>query len=1127
MALFPAFSGTTKSSASENRASENRAENSAAPSRHSLFPSTAPSSNRNLPASSASFSFSFDAADIPEKKPEIIHVPSSEEDEVIVIGSSHRKTDKAERKRKRSEKASRSGQSTDAAPVQNVGGGNPKIIFLKDAGVKPEEAFCVDPNAEVINLTFDSTYWKNVPKFLKKRIPRWTLGPRRERSFRRQTDVRYFHESKELKSLRAPVASRVVIPEDAVPFGRNYIPLPDGGANEDPGSQPRSVETDDSGAMNYFRERTMAFNERLRNESTNTELWLDFIRFQDEVAKNYYSGGMDKEDQVKLSQNGLIQRKLAILDRAIESNPTAIDLHFRRLAMSEDVLEKEQLNTEWRQFAFSHPNDPHVWQHYLHFLQSHFSSFSLTRIQKAYEKYLSLCQNITAGTFQSHAAVPHHDIQTVYFISHLSELWMQSGQQEKAVALQQAWLEMNLNFPAKLSSAIPLKDALVFMEPFWDSGVPRFGEKGALGWDKSTTAGPPSDATPVDFPDEEDKLVHSSSSLAELWMKLEKFRQERYLLPYHGTEDIIDPERMVLFDDIKPFLFRFQRDADNEPVFFTAVTNCLVLLRCPLLRNFSTESHGWRALMSSILEAPMTFLFSYWSESHACAVPTDSYCSPLFGSYQMSWADQDALINGIFEQSARHFTGIYSTYLSVCWLQFKLHRFFAAKGDTTNLKKDMRSLAKNLLKKPENRNNLLIWEWYAFVEGKMEGKSEATVKLLETVLQSSQPKVDDREGRCLLARVVRIYVEHLLGMDLLTKSPGKDAKVERSRATSLSILLRFADNQPVFPTRDAGNDDEDQELNKHRSHRILKGQIAFNQLLQQAEQLDQTDTSRVYSFGSRYCNTALCFALFEYLASGLEAGMSVLRNSIQHGRESATTTGSSDFDISRERSSMDWEILTEASVRLAMFHQKNVSLSASAFRGVLLDGMRDFPNNPSLMLVFIQSELSAFISGRLRGYFDGVLEEATTPVPWVFAVYSEYERRYRLWRNLKSALDAKLTDDVSLSTFKDTGMSNKLRAIFERAVESRVCRHCPLIWRMYLKFEMDEEDLRRAEGIYYRAMQSCPWAKGVFMDSIKHFPQRIQEILDVMIEKELRVVAPFDEVELLLKSKELAGKGAT
>lgn len=146
-------------------------------------------------------------------------------------------------------------------------------------------------------------------------------------------------------------------------------------------------------------------------------------------------------EQIKLSKNGLLQRKIAILERAIESNPASADLQFRRLAMCEDIWEREHLDKEWRQFAFSHPNDPYIWRQYLVYLQSTFSSFSLTRIQKAYEKYLTVSWSISEGTFQSHAAIPNHNDHFMYFISFLSALWMQSGHQEKAVALQQVKME--------------------------------------------------------------------------------------------------------------------------------------------------------------------------------------------------------------------------------------------------------------------------------------------------------------------------------------------------------------------------------------------------------------------------------------------------------------------------------------------------------------------------------------------------------------------------------------------------------------------------------------------------------------------------------------------------------------
>ena len=140
-----------------------------------------------------------------------------------------------------------------------------------------------------------------------------------------------------------------------------------------------------------------------------------------------------------MTKSGLLQRKIAILERAIEHNPSSTDLQFRRLAMCEDIWERDQLDKEWRQFAFAHPNDVHIWQRYLFYLQSSFSGFSLARIHKAYEKYFSVSLSISEGTFRSHPAKPHHDDNFVLALSCLAAMWMQSGHQEKAVALYQAW----------------------------------------------------------------------------------------------------------------------------------------------------------------------------------------------------------------------------------------------------------------------------------------------------------------------------------------------------------------------------------------------------------------------------------------------------------------------------------------------------------------------------------------------------------------------------------------------------------------------------------------------------------------------------------------------------------------
>lgn len=43
------------------------------------------------------------------------------------------------------------------------------------------------------------------------------------------------------------------------------------------------------------------------------------------------------------------------------------------------------------------------------------------------------------------------------------------------------------------------------------------------------------------------------------------------------------------------------------------------------------------------------------------------------------------------------------------------------------------------------------------------------------------------------------------------------------------------------------------------------------------------------------------------------------------------------------------------------------------------------------------------------------------------------------------------------------------------------------------------------------------YSQVLYMDAIEYFPDELQEILDLMVEKELRVRLPIEELELLLE----------
>ncbi len=63
--------------------------------------------------------------------------------------------------------------------------------------------------------------------------------------------------------------------------------------------------------------------------------------------------------------------------------------------------------------------------------------------------------------------------------------------------------------------------------------------------------------------------------------------------------------------------------------------------------------------------------------------------------------------------------------------------------------------------------------------------------------------------------------------------------------------------------------------------------------------------------------------------------------------------------------------------------------------------------------------------------------------------------------------------------------------------------------------------LKNAKAIFYRAAQQCPWAKSLYIDAVEYFPDDLQELIDLMTEKEIRLRTPIEEVDLLVESAKL------
>lgn len=99
---------------------------------------------------------------------------------------------------------------------------------------------------------------------------------------------------------------------------------------------------------------------------------------------------------------------------------------------------------------------------------------------------------------------------------------------------------------------------LADLETFWDSEVPRVGETGAKGWRNSSADDDAPEGSPDTFP-----TSPLSSDLKprphEKWASTERLTSAANPRPARttdpGIDDDVDPFRVVLFDDVKDFMF--------------------------------------------------------------------------------------------------------------------------------------------------------------------------------------------------------------------------------------------------------------------------------------------------------------------------------------------------------------------------------------------------------------------------------------------------------------------------------------------------------------------------------------------------------------------------------------------
>ncbi|NXN97431.1 NRDE2 protein, partial [Rhinopomastus cyanomelas] len=394
------------------------------------------------------------------------------------------------------------------------------------------------------------------------------------------------------------------------------------------------------------------------------------------------------------------------------------------------------------------------------------------------------------------------------------------------------------------------------------------------------------------------------------------------------------------------------------------------------------------------------------------------------------YKEGEEFIQNVFRVLLPLFSGKEKSSLSVCWLQYEISKVVQCLQMKKKKKlkaqgRKSKKLAKNFLKAPDNRSDLSLWKLYAYLEWLL-GNIDDARKVFDTALCTAG------SGRGLkspqLCSLGLLYAQ--LEVELLETIEGAIT----SRA--VHILTKLAECGPYAPY-------SGQVLTVN----VLKARKTYEHALQDYLSKTPVSDEDQVSDANHLVNLVGCYALFQYLTVGIDAAVLIYVQTSEKLEASVSqkceNTGEK-FDIQNFPAAL--EAVTLLHTNLLRFHMKMSVYPLNPLREVLMAALKRYPGNRALWQSYIHIQRKSHNASRARRFFDVVTRSTNSLEPWLFAIQAEQMRK-------------KLTEQVQRadvgeihSTIPETGLTNRIVALFEHAVQSENGAHCPLLWRMYLNF---------------------------------------------------------------------------
>lgn len=969
-------------------------------------------------------------------------------------------------------------RKTVEATEQPIPEGKRRFRFL--LGIAGEERFCVDPKPHRSLLAFDCLPFNELAVF-----PRgWRCDTTPLEARGRQKKLhRYWHPKAFPSSCVANIA------QPRLPFVHSehnlvYVPVCDSRAppqTADASIDPLRIH--DVSTRNYLQglgtqggkeqqstsevlsllcpeaaDKHHMLTSRLREAPEDERAWLDLVAFQDE-----YVAAMEEASGVCRTlgrAKAIREKKLEVLEQGLLKTKGSVPLHLHKIQVLLECGEENRAVKAWEELLRVHPGNSRLWLEHARFLQSEttLSGFEVAAASKGYLRALACFRDMLEGRRATRREPLEVEKNIVEVARQYGVFLCQAGLWERAVATFQALAELSLRCPSQLREA-PLNEALALLEPFWDSGAARFGDRGALGWDHLMRLGGQAALEAAtahhgmqgeECRQLEDDIVSRQPGLADAWLRLESLRDLHQWQPYRpelSSEEVTseDPERMVLFEDVAPALFRLRHPAAMLQLFQAWFSLLLGMDLHKSQTGFSlAEADCFERLPGINLRMATHF-------SEALSFPS---------GWEVRQGVTD-FVHEVLSQAKPHFADP-TLRDELARLALRLARL-ATTWDSHKRKK----CAKTWLADPDHERNLDLWTEYGLLLVDLGRPQEALAiyeKALDTVSLPGALATCRGDVWLLLATYLNLRMGVLW--------PDEEAVIVDQKP--------FGRDQALLALS---------WFNSGRKFReVLSSRLQPSALLRAGAAIDNRCSDPAGRTAGAV-DVALWMQLFSLGFSAASALVSKWLDACAKDDGAKTTRMA----------------VHAAFVRICSYEVRHCNAQRATLSRALLRALEDAPDATTFMWQWVSLSNGSLGALRVRRYLDTLVQKDGSPLAWLVALCFELQRAQLLAKYR--------TPDAS---FTLPSCHNHVRRVLERAIELVAHKRCPLLWRLYIELELRLGARESAKAIFYRALQCCPWTKVLYVDGVRHFPECLQEVVDMMVEKGIRLRAPLEELQLLL-----------